>query len=59
VKQINPEEAASWSDEEYAYNVAYLRDRSRWTIIDQIEAVRAAKAAAPKRAKKVVEDEED
>lgn len=39
-KQVNVEEAASWSKEEYEDNIAYLSDRMMWEDVSRAKAVR-------------------
>ena len=45
MKEINVEEAASWSDEEAAYNLQYLSQRSRYEEMDRINAIRGGAPA--------------
>lgn len=39
-KQIDPEEASAWTDEEFAFNVQYLEDRLRFAEANECKRVR-------------------
>lgn len=46
-KQIDVSQATEWSDEEAAFNVGYLRDRTRYAEADAILAARSGQPVPP------------